>query len=230
MATEEVKIPETTPSGRTVHPPREHQDVWNKFGKYAVYGLAALVLIVGGYFAYNHFVKAPKEAKAAEAIWRAEELYRMDSANLALNGDGTTLGFLKIIDRYSGTDAATLSKFYAGSCYMKLGDFPNAVKYLSDFKSDDELLNIRATGLLGDAYAEQGKNAEAADQYKKAGTLYENDIFNSPEYLFRAGLLYQDLNKNKEAVDMFKRIKEKYPTSQYGRDIDKYLGRLGSYE
>lgn len=230
MATEEVKNPEEKQTETRTNPPREHQDIWNKYGKFIVYGIIGLVVIVGGYFAYQHFIKGPEEKKAADAIWRAEELYRMDSANLALNGDGTTLGFLKIISRYSGTDAANLSQFYAGSCYMKLGDYTNAVKHLEDFSSDDELINVRATGLLGDAYAEQGKNAEAADKYKKAGTMYESDNFNSPEYLFRAGLLYQDLNKPKEAIDMFKIIKQKYPTSQYGRDIDKYLARLGSYE
>lgn len=230
MATEEVKQPELKQPETRSHAPREHQDFWNKYGKLAVSGLVILFLVVAGYFAYQHFIKGPEERKASDAVWRAEELYRMDSASLALNGDGTTLGFLKIIDRYSGTDAAELSRFYAASCYMKLGDFANATKHLEKFSSSDKLVAVRAAGLLGDAYAEQGKNAEAADQYKKAGTLYETDNFNSPEYLFRAGLLYQDLNKNKEALDMFQRIKDKYPASQYGRDIDKYLARLGSYE
>ena len=42
--------------------------------------------------------------------------------------------------------------------------------------------------------------------------------------------MYQDLNKKAEAISMFKIIKDKYPTSQYGRDIEKYLARLGEFE
>jgi hypothetical protein len=45
--------------------------------------------------------------------------------------------------------------------------------------------------------------------------------------LFRAGLLYQELGKNKEAIEVFSIIKDKYLASQQGRDIDKYLARLG---
>ncbi len=44
-------------------------------------------------------------------MFKAEEYYRMDSLNLALNGDGQNLGFLKVIDRYGGTDAGNLADF-----------------------------------------------------------------------------------------------------------------------
>ena len=134
---------------------------------------------------------------------------------------------LRIISRYDGTKAANLARLYAASCYMKLGDFNNAVRHLKEFSTDDELLEVRAAGLLGDAYAEQGKKAEAAEQYKKAGTIFEEDDLNSPEYLLRAGLLYEILGKNNEAIEMYSRIKQKYSSSQQGRDIDKYLARLG---
>jgi tetratricopeptide (TPR) repeat protein len=53
---------------------------------------------------------------------------------------------------------------------------------------------------FGDALAESGKKKEAVDYYKKAGTMYPEDIANSPEYLFRAGLLYQELGNNDQAV------------------------------
>lgn len=226
MANEEVK----KSAGKTHSSSSSNQDFLVKYGKIGVIGLIAIVVIVGGFFAYESLVKKPQQAKAAAAIWKAEQLYRMDSAALALNGDGSSVGFLNIISKYSGTPAGNLAKFYAGSCYMKLGEYDNAIKYLKDFKSDDKLIMVRAYGLIGDAYAEQGKNADAADFYKKAGTYYEDDNFNSPEYLFRAGLMYQELNKQSDAVKMFSIIKDKYPTSQYGREIEKYLARLGEFE
>ena len=229
MATE-VKHPIETATGR---PADRHVDrtelFWTKYSRLIIGVLAVIVLGVAAFFAYNSFVKAPNTKKAAEAMWKAEEYFRMDSARLALNGDGANQGFLRIISRYGGTPSGKLAKFYAGASYMKLGDFNNAIRYLKDFSTDDKLLQVRTAGLLGDAYAETGKKNEAVEQYRKAGTHYPDDNYNSPEYLFRAGLLYQELGKNGEAIEMFKIIRDKYHASQHGRDIEKYLARLGEY-
>jgi predicted negative regulator of RcsB-dependent stress response len=202
-------------------------DFWALNGKKLTTAVVAIALIIGGYFAYKTYIAAPKEDKAAEAMWKAEEYYRTDSFRLALNGDGQNLGFLKIISRFGGTKAGDLAKFYAGSSYLNLGDFNNAIKYLKDFSTNQVEVKLRATGLLGDAYAETGKKQEAIEQYKKAGTVFEEDDVNSPEYLFRAALLLQESGKNKEAISLLHQIKDKYPNSQRAFDVDKYLGKLG---
>jgi tetratricopeptide (TPR) repeat protein len=228
MATEvKHEQPVSTERNHDQHVVERAQDFWTKYSKPVMIGLAAIVLIVGGFFAYNRFVKGPEEIKANEAVWKAQEYYKIDSFQLALNGDASTPGFLKAISRYSGTKAANLAKFYAGSSYLQLGDYNNAVKYLKDFSTDSKLVQVRAAGLLGDAYAELGKKEEAVEQYKKAGTMLETDDFNSPEYLFRAGYLSESMNKTADAIGFYKKVKEKYPNSQRAYDIDKYLSRLG---
>ncbi|RYG04219.1 MAG: tetratricopeptide repeat protein [Chitinophagaceae bacterium] len=228
MATE-VKHDQSLSSDRNhdQHVVDRAQDFWTKNSKGILIGLTAVVVLVGGYFAYNNFVKAPEEVKAGEAIWKAEQYYKIDSFSLALNGDASTQGFLKVISKFGSTKAGNLSKFYAGSCYLQLGDFNNAVKYLKDFSTDSKDVQLRATGLLGDAYAELGKKEDAVAAYKKAGSINEVDDYNTPEYLFRAGALSESLNKNAEAIELYKKIKEKYPNSQRAYDIDKYLARLG---
>lgn len=229
MATEVKNVTETkaTTATTTEHHGDKAQQFWNRNSKYIVYGFAAIVLLVGGYLVYQNYFKGPEEQKASEAMWRAEEFYRADSVRLALNGSGANQGFLKIISKYGSTKAGNLARFYAGSCYMKLGDFNNAIRHLKEFSTDDELLKLRTAGLLGDAYAETGKKNDAAQNYKRAGTMFEADNINSPEYLFRAGLLYETMGKNQDAIDMYSIIKQKYPTSQRGIEIDKYLARLG---
>jgi len=152
----------------------------------------------------------------------------MDSARLALQGDNINAGFIKIMSRYSGTKAANLAGFYAGCSYMKLGDYNNAVKYLKDFSTSASQVQARTYGLLGDAYSELNKKEDAVIAYKKAGTISEKDDLISPEYLFRAGYLYESMGKNKEAIEMYQIIKDKYPNSQRGYDIDRYLARLGA--
>ena len=209
------------------NPVDQLQHFWDRYGKQAGYALLAIVLVVGGLFAYKNLISEPNEKKAVEAMFRAEEYYRMDSARLALNGDNVNAGFLKILSKYSGTKAANLASFYAGSCYLKMGDYGNAVKYLKDFSTPVKQLQGRAYGLLGDAYSEQNKKEAAAEEYKKAGTYFEKDELFSPEYLFRSGYLYESMGKTQDAIAMYQLIKDKYPASQRGADIDKYLARLG---
>lgn len=219
------------------HPANMDSDVilrargfWAENNKKILIALGILIAIIAGFAAYKSFIKEPNEAKAAEAMFRAQDYFAQDSIRLALNGDNINPGFLKIISRYDGTKAANLSYFYAGSCYLKLGDFNNAVKNLKEFSTDSKQIQARATALLGDAYSELGKKEDAAQQYSKAGKLFEKDDYNSPEYLFRAGYLYESIGKNKDAIDMYKIIKNKYAKSERGVDIDKYLARLGEVE
>lgn len=200
---------------------------WSKNSKYVLYAIVAIILLVGGTYVYNSYFREPKEQQAAEAIWKAENYYNQDSLKLALNGDGVNMGFLKVIDKFSGTNSGNLAKFYAGSCYLQLGDYSNAVKYLEGFSTDQKEAKLRAAGLLGDAYAELGKKKEAVDAYTKAGTLFEDDDVNSPEYLFRAALLNQELGKDKEAIELLKSIKDKYPSTQRAFEADKYLAKMG---
>ena len=212
------------------NPIAEMRNLWDRYGKQASYILIAVVVVAGVYFGYRYWVKEPNEQHAREAMFRAEEYYRMDSARLALNGDNINYGFLRVIARYGGTSAANLAAFYAGSCYMKMGDFNNAIKYLKDFSTSVQLLQERDYGLLGDAYSELNRKEEAAEQYKKAGTYYDKDELFSPEYLFRSGYLFESMGKTQDAIAMYRLIKDKYPQSQRGVEIDKYLARLGALQ
>jgi tetratricopeptide (TPR) repeat protein len=206
------------------------KDFWVKYSKLILITGTTLIVLVGGFFIYRNFFQKPKEEKATDAMFKAEDYYRMDSVKLALNGDGQYLGFLKIMDKFSGTDAANLARFYAGSCYLKLDDNVNAIKHLKKFSTDAKQIQQRAYKLLGDAYADQGNAAEALDYYKKAARHFEKDDANSAEALFLAAYLADRVLKNqKEAIDLYKELKEKFPRTQQGTEADTYLAQLGVY-
>ncbi|WP_290796721.1 YfgM family protein [Flavihumibacter sp. UBA7668] len=200
---------------------------WQQNSKNILIGLTAVIVIAGGIVGYKYLIAEPNERKANDAIFQAQQYFQQDSLSLALNGDATNPGFLKIMDKYSGTKAANLSKFYAGAIYLRQGDFANAEKQLKDFSTSSLQISARAKSLLADAYSEQDKKEEAAKLYREAAGLFEKDEFNSAEYLFRSGYLYESLGKNKEAIEAYKLIKEKYPRSERGFEVDKYLARLG---
>jgi tetratricopeptide (TPR) repeat protein len=202
---------------------------WEKYSKSIIIASSAVILLVGGFLAYKYLYQLPNEEKAQEEIFRAEENYRKDSFALALNGNGTTPGFLKVISKYSGTKTADLAHYYAGVCYLQTGDYNNAVTQLSSANAHGaKQLEAKIEGLLGDAQAELKKNEEAIAHYKKAGTMFEQDAALSSEYLFRAGLLLEMSGKTKEAVEMYQIVKDKYPRTEKGFLVEKYLARLGS--
>lgn len=145
---------------------------------------------------------------------------------LVLNGDGQNKGALYVIKNYGGTKAANLAHYYAGVSYLKLGDFNNAVKYLKDFSTDAKQIQLLALGCLGDAYAELNKKEEAIQAYKKAAATFEEDENNSSEYLFRAALLSETTGKTKEALSLYKELKEQFPKTEKGFQADKYINRL----
>ena len=108
---------------------------WQQNSKNILIGLTAIIVVAGGIVGYKYLVAEPKEKNANEAIFRAQQYFQQDSLNLALNGDATNPGFLKIMDKYSGTKAGNLAHFYAGAIYLKQGDFANAEKHLKDFST-----------------------------------------------------------------------------------------------
>lgn len=211
-----------------VDPLERARGFWEKFQKPIIGISAAIILVIGGWLVYKNYFKEPEEQRAAEAMFKAEEYFRADSLNAALNGDGANKGFLYIIKNFGGTKSANLAHYYAGNIYLQNGDYNNAVKYLKDFSTDSKQIQMMAYGRLGDAYSELKKNDEAVDNYKKAGHTFPEDEFNSSEFLFRAGYLLESLGKNKEAVDVYKEIKQKYPRTEKGFSIDKYIYRLSS--
>ena len=199
---------------------------WQK-NQNAIYSIViAILILVGGWYGYTTYILKPKEDKAAEAIAQVQLYFRVDSSNLVLNGDGQNKGALYIINNYSGTKTANLAKFYAGVSYLHLGDFNNAVKYLKDFSTSAKQIQLLALGNLGDAYAELNQKDDAIATYKKAGTIFENDEANSAEYLFRAALLSETTGKTKEALEIYKDLKTKYPKTDKGFQADKYIYRL----
>jgi len=157
-------------------------------------------------------------------MFMAEKYFEKDSVNLALFGDGNYLGFLDIIDDYKMTKSANLSKYYAGICYLKLGNWEEAISYLKKFKKKDEMVSAMAIGAIGDAYMEMSDPDKAAGYYMKAANDRTNE-FTTPLFLMKAGITYEQMGEWDKALKAYERIKNEYDKSFEGRGVDKYLIR-----
>ena len=198
---------------------------WLERNAKLVVGIAAVILIVvGGYFAFNYY-KGNQDAMAQSEMFQAVYYFEADSLEKALNGDGNNLGFLQIIDEYGITDAANLAHYYAGVSYLKQGKYELARLYLNDFSSNDLLIQARAYSLLGDTYMEEENYDEAARYYSKAANYKPNKFF-SPAYLMKEALAYEKLNQLDKARAAYDKIITQYWESPEYQNARKLKARL----
>jgi len=189
-----------------------------------LYVLVAAVVVVGLFWLLKLYT-AKQNSEALSQMFMAEEYFGSDSLQLALYGDGNNLGFIDIADEYKRTKSGMLANFYAGASLMQMGQFEEAVIYLNKYSLDDEILAPQAKGLIGDAKAELGNNAEAIKLYIEAADMADN-AFHTPIYLMKAGMLQEMDGNFAEALKLYERIRDNYPESNEGRSIDKYIARV----
>ena len=103
--------------------------------KTTLYVVGGIVFVILAYVGITKFYASPRSKDAQVQIFQAQNYFSRDSFNLALNGDGNSLGFLDIIDSYGSTESGKLAKYYAGICYLHLGDYDNAISYLKKFRT-----------------------------------------------------------------------------------------------
>ena len=192
--------------------------------KFLLIVLAGIVVVVGLFYLGRIYL-GKKNNEAQSQMYMAQKWLEMDSLKLALNGDGNYLGFIDIAKNYSHTKAGNLARFSAGVCYLHLGQFQDAVNYLSKYKMEDKIIGSLATGDIGDAYVELGDIDKGISKYLEAAE-YAKNSFNTPIFLMKAGQLYELQKKYGEALKLYSRIKSEYPESTEGNTVDKYIERV----
>ena len=201
------------------------EQFFEKNGKIVSIICVAVVVVCAAVFCWYKFVNQPKVEEALGQMAYAEENFRAGNYELALNGDGNTLGFVQILDEY-GTKAGKAVNFYAGVCELQLGNWESAISYLEAYKGKDAILAARAKACIGDAYVGLENYKKALGYYEQAAATIDN-IF-AAGYLLKAGVVAEKLGENAKALGFYETIKDQYPQSVEGYDIDKYIGRISN--
>lgn len=186
-------------------------------------GLLAVIVIVGGFIAYNYLYKKPRNAKAEAAIYKGERFFQDQQDSIALFGNGNDyIGFESIINDYSGTKTANLAHAYAGISYSRLGDNEKAIKHLNKFSAKDILIAPAIEGAIGDVYMNMGNSDKAISHFNSAAKK-ANDHMLSPIYYNKVGMAYMNAKNFAKAIETFQMIKDNYIDSPQGQEADKYI-------
>ncbi len=190
------------------------------------YGVLAVLVVVIAALLVHQFYIVPNSNKADEALFKAQQQFMDGNYEKALNGEGGSMGFLAVADKYGSTKAGNLATLYAAMCYAQTEKYQEAVNMLEEYDDcGDEMVSPSAIGLLGNCYAELGQNDKAVKLLLKAADKANNNTL-SPMYLVQAGQIYEALGQKDKALECYEKVKKQYMQSaQYG-DIDKYIERV----
>ena len=187
----------------------------------------AIVVVVLAIFGAKKLIFEPREQKANEAIFVAEQFLAQGDFKSALYGDSTStdrygVGLLQVIDKYGSTKAGKHAKYEAAICFLRLGDYDQALKYAGKYNGKDQLTPVINEMIKGDAEVEKGNNDAAIKHYNKAAKMDDNPI-TAPFALFKAGIVYLMNGDNNKALDCFQNVKDNYPSSTLSSEMDAFI-------
>ena len=195
----------------------------NRYGKPVLWCVAAALLVVAGFLAYNRWVAAPARENARSAMFAAERAFAAGEFQTALNGDGNNPGFVQVIEEFGGKADPSVY-YYAGVSALQLDLNQDAIDYLRKYKCTDPVMRGRAFCCIGDAYVNLENYGEALGWYTKAAAAGENAF--RAAYLKKAALVQEKLGKEAEALRLYREIEAKYPQTTEGIEAVRFISRI----
>lgn len=189
-----------------------------------IFGILIGILLLGaGIFAFFKFYQQPRNVKAMNAIAQAQGYFERDSLIMALDGDDNAEGFTTIADKYSGTSAGNLAKYYAAVCYVKLKDNDAALNYLKKYRKNNQTFGAAAYTLMGDIYLENGDSQKALKHYKDAAD--KKSLAFSPVAMLKSAMVLETMDKWDDAYKMYSKIEKNYYDAYSKMNLETFKER-----
>lgn len=186
--------------------------------------LGALLVAVAGYLFYQKIYVAGKEKEASSLLFHAEDYFKSDSINLAINGDGNNPGLEELANEYSVSPSGNIARYYLGMAYFKQKEYDKAIETLKSYDAKDQITGSIAYAAIGDAYMELKQVDEAIDYYEKASKEKPNN-FSTPLMLMKMANALESKGDYAAAMKAYEKIKKDYSSSNEGTQVEKYIAR-----
>lgn len=202
-------------------------------------GVIALIVIVGvAWFVLKGEGSSENDVAAME-LGRLTDLLDQGEYAKAIDGDPTILidgapmkGLRAIVDAYGGTGAGKAAALQLGEAYLATGKPSEAAEaYQVAAESDENLVRAAALAGLASVAEAEGNFAEAAARYDEAAALYGIEDTHAelirPLYLFAAAKNYESAEEKDAAIERYREIAMRYPSSEQNSVARFALARYG---
>lgn len=192
---------------------------------YIAVGIVAVVAIIFIWFKRQ----ADDNEKATTQLAKIVSYYESGKYELAINGvpqEGAQ-GLQVIVDEYGGTHAGEIAKLYLANSYYALGNYDKAIDVYRDISINDKTITATAYAGIAACYEIKSDHEKAGLYYEKAASK-NMTIMQAPENLQKAAWNYAQTGKKDKAIELLQTLKKEFPSSQYGRDVDKYIAEYSS--
>lgn len=192
--------------------------------------LVSVIGVVAAGAGYYYLIAKPKEQKANEASWKAEQYFELDSLELAIYGDGLYAGLDDVVRQHAGTRAAARGNYALGVIARDRGEFEEAIAHFKKVKVSDEAVRVLAIAGIGDCEVDLERYTDAVKTFERAiarskGTKAEGLL--APTIHFKAGITYLELGERAKAAKHFEQIVKNYPEAQNFAVAERYVAYLG---
>lgn len=200
-----------------------------KYQKQLMIAFVVIITLIAGWLVYKNLVQEPANQEAEALIVEGQLYFAANQYQMALDGDSINyIGFVAIADEYGNTPSGNLANAYAGISYYKLGDYDNAIAYLSNYSGDDAIVGYSILGTIGDSYVQKGETESALSYFEKAAK--SENVMVATTYLLKLARAYESLNQNDKALATYQTIKTQYKDVLPGiadvDDVDKFINAL----
>lgn len=200
-----------------------------KYQKQLMIAFVVIITLIAGWLVYKNLVQEPANQEAEALIVEGQLYFAANQYQMALDGDSINyIGFVAIADEYGNTPSGNLANAYAGISYYKLGDYDNAIAYLSNYSGDDAIVGYSILGTIGDSYVQKGETESALSYFEKAAK--SDNVMVATTYLLKLARAYESLNQNDKALATYQTIKIQYKDVLPGiadvDDVDKFINAL----
>jgi TolA-binding protein len=186
--------------------------------------IVAVVLVVAlaaGLFAWR---QAREADKADAAILMNRALQHFDAGDLA----SARPWLDKVLEGFSGTEAAGEAAYLLGAIALREGDFAQAETRFNETLHAglaNGFIPAAAHAGLGQCLEQKQDFAAAAKEYATAGLSFP-DNFNAPAHLLAAALCYERAGQPAEAKPLLEQIVDKHEKSSEKPRAEQILKRI----
>jgi CHAT domain-containing protein/Tfp pilus assembly protein PilF len=123
---------------------------------------------------------------------------------------------------------------YVGECHWRLGNFPEAHRYLDraltlEHSSDDRLSEGKTLNVLGLLSWDEGNYDRAIENFRRAGTIARalGDKKLEGASLNNLSLVYDEQGDYDTSLEQYRRVLELYQDADFPRGVGDTLGNIG---